>query len=482
LFVAGLLAVGLPLLLSLVVVAGQTWPEFLFTLLVLPVLPLAYFYAACRRQLGGLEFRANRFISFYFFAILLGAGALVLLALSRLWVPASSNFYSFAIGAAFVAGAGLALFGFNTFQRWVERHVLGIRQPPAELLATYAARLTASPDIPTLVNLLQDDIPPALLIRQSVLLQLEDDAVQVIVAHGVADDELPTLAEAQKLLTMAGRYRPPLAADPCPWVRLALTLAIEHKPIGLWLLGRRDPDDEYNQADISILQTLAHQTAIALANVAQAGRLRSLYQADIEQSEDQRLYLARELHDNLLNELGHLQVLVAEHGASPEVNDKFEALIASLRQMVSDLRPAMLNYGLYHALESLADDLAERHEGRLAVKFGVVNDGPDYTAQVELHSYRIVQQLCENALKHAAPRTLTLTGWLGPGMIDLTIADDSLGFRADGKLDLAWLLAHKHFGLAGVFERAAIIGAELHLNSAPGQGTTARFLWADKNQ
>jgi GAF domain-containing protein len=78
------------------------------------------------------------------------------------------------------------------------------------------------------------------------------------------------------------------------------------KLIGIWLLGRRDPDDFYAQSEISVLQTISNQTAIALNNIAHAELLHALYQADIERQEKERAALARGLHDEVLNQLAVL--------------------------------------------------------------------------------------------------------------------------------------------------------------------------------
>ena len=100
-----------------------------------------------------------------------------------------------------------------------------------------------------------------------------------------------------------------------------------------------------------------------------------------------------------------------------------------------------------------------------------------HDAQVELHVYRIVQQACDNALTHSRARCVTIRGHVEAGSIDLTVEDDGVGFEAEGRLDLSRLTAHKHFGLAGMFERANIVGAKLQVDSAPGSGTRVRVTW-----
>ena len=64
----------------------------------------------------------------------------------------------------------------------------------------------------------------------------------------------PTLEELAALLARGGRYLPPPAIpEPRDWVRLAIPLALQAKAIGVWLIGRRDPDDYYPLTDVRLL-------------------------------------------------------------------------------------------------------------------------------------------------------------------------------------------------------------------------------------
>ena len=260
-------------------------------------------------------------------------------------------------------------------------------------------------------------------------------------------------------------------------MRVVLPLRWEQRLIGVWLLGRRDPEDLYSQADLAMLTTLAHQTAIALMNIFQAESLHALYRADIERNEDQRSHLARELHDTVLNELASFAV-DADGPAPADFPARIGRLTAQLRQIIAGLRPATLAYGLGVALSSLADDLTAQAAGGAGVEVELESDDvPLYPPAVEQQLYRIVQQALENALRHARPRTVRVTGRLAADEIDLTVADDGTGFAAPGPLDLDKLVAQKHYGLAGMFERAAIVGAQLRLESAAGQGTRVHVHW-----
>jgi signal transduction histidine kinase len=231
-------------------------------------------------------------------------------------------------------------------------------------------------------------------------------------------------------------------------------------------------------------KALANQTAIALSNILQAERLRALYQADIDRYEQERLGLALDLHDSILNQLAVLMMNVDDASLTPQFQEAYDGLTQRLREIVSDLRPPMLSYGLKPALEGLADRLME-HSGDTVQVQAEIQTGKDecrYDPKLELHLFRIIQEASENALQHAQARHIRISGRLDPDQIELGLSDDGTGFEISNGLDLDTLLANKHFGLAGMIERAAIIGAEVQIDSGPGHGTTIRLSWKQSPQ
>ena len=91
----------------------------------------------------------------------------------------------------------------------------------------------------------------------------------------------PSMEELLGMLEKGGRYLPP--GDPAgtgrSWVRLVIPLAVQGRPIGVWLIGRRDPDDFFPAIDIHLLSTVANQIAPMVENV----RLYEKAQAEIAQ-------------------------------------------------------------------------------------------------------------------------------------------------------------------------------------------------------
>jgi signal transduction histidine kinase len=258
---------------------------------------------------------------------------------------------------------------------------------------------------------------------------------------------------------------------------LAFPLRVAGDLVGLWLLGRRDPDDLYTQSELPVLQSISHQTAFVLANIRQAELLQALYQANVERQEAEQSELALLLHDEVLNPLGLLVDQVDPPAASPEFYAIYTALTTSIRQTIQGLRPAMLDYGLRAGLTELVDELIDRAGDQVAIQLEIPQTDVRYDPKVEQHLFRIVQQACENALRHAQARNVRICGELGPEQVSLEVEDDGIGFPAGEQLDLNGLLKEKHYGLAGMHDRAKFIKGRLQVRSAPGAGTRVSVQW-----
>jgi signal transduction histidine kinase len=329
-------------------------------------------------------------------------------------------------------------------------------------------------------------------VNQAVLLRFRPDELaastqeaEVLLAYGVKLEQVPGPDGLLALQHKAGQQREiaPGARtepDPAPWVRLVLPLLVGSRWVGMCLLGRKDPDDFYTPDEITLLQALMTQTALALVHIEQAARLRLYYQADIQRQEDERQNLARELHDHLL---GQMALLIQHAGDSQESEaflKAYRSAVQDIRSIISGLRPAALTYGLVPALEELTDELNDTPiDGGPPVEVwcSLKSEQARYPEDVELHLYRIVQQACQNALQHAAPGEIKLRGVLDENGVVLSVTDDGVGFVTPRTPDLAALLAHRQYGLVGMIERAGLIQAELTIDSAPGQGTRISITW-----
>jgi two-component system sensor histidine kinase DegS len=196
--------------------------------------------------------------------------------------------------------------------------------------------------------------------------------------------------------------------------------------------------------------------------------------------EEERKRIARELHDDTIQALVfHYQQIydltdsvkdLPEEAVS-RINKLLQQtnnIIEELRRLSQDLRPAALDrLGLLPALKRLASDVAA-HSG-LETEVKVTGVERRLPAEVELVLFRITQEALRNTWKHAQATLAEITVEFAEGKTRVTVSDNGQGFdvhqvmndRERGKL-----------GLAGMMERAKLLGGTLAVSSESGQGTT----------
>jgi signal transduction histidine kinase len=438
------------------------------------ILPIGYYYAIFRHRLGNLEFRANQTISIVIYICLLVVIFTLLLSFLQIMFHLNQVFFAISLTAVLLAALSSLAF-FNQFQRFVERRVLRIPFPTTDIVNTFNEQITTASSTNRLVDILRTHILPAMLIRQSALFMIDSrQHLTTIYADGLNPKDIPESTDRQVLIDNSQKYlwADRHLPDTLKWARLIVPLIFDQQVIGLWLFGKRDPDDFYSVNNIKQLQTLANQTGIALVNNQQAQNLRALYQANINQHEQERNSLARELHDDTLNSLTVLQRDVND----PALIQKTDQIIANLRKIVQGLRPGMLVYGLHTALEDLGDIFNERQQ---TTKVAVELNGTSvqFQQEFELHIYRIIQQACENALQHSGASNLLIHGEISEELVEILVEDDGCGIQLNSAYDLDSLLADGHYGLAGMLERASLINAKLFIAPGEESGTSIKLVW-----
>jgi signal transduction histidine kinase len=199
----------------------------------------------------------------------------------------------------------------------------------------------------------------------------------------------------------------------------------------------------------------------------------------VEVQETERRVLANDLHDLVGQKLTALNINLnivkiesapSTAGIGARLNDSLklvEETIESIRNVMAELRPAVLDdYGLTAVLRWYAEQFVER----TGVVTTVVEQGPipRLPPAVEEALFRIAQEALTNVAKYARAGKVTVTLGTTSDMSSLTIADDGCGFDPS-----AWKQpARDHgWGLMIMRERAAAVGAELSVESAPGRGT-----------
>ena len=200
-------------------------------------------------------------------------------------------------------------------------------------------------------------------------------------------------------------------------------------------------------------------------------RIRDLGSRLLNAQEEERSRIARELHDDVSQQLTVLTIDLKLLGrtaqghaetAAAEALKRAEDIGASVRDLSHRLHPARLRVlGLVDALKGLKRELS--HPG-VTITFTHEGVPPTIPPDLTLCLFRIVQEALQNANKHSKARNVSvdLTG-VADG-IALTIVDDGVGFDVDA----AW---RRGLGLISVRERVEAIGGTFGLRSSPGAGT-----------
>jgi len=151
-------------------------------------------------------------------------------------------------------------------------------------------------------------------------------------------------------------------------------------------------------------------------------------------------------------------------GSCAKVEVLLAQVEAELRDLAHEWRPSVLErLGLLPALESLAEKVSRRS----GISVCVVGDADmRLPPGVETALYRIVQEALNNAVKHAAARSVRIGLQCRPHKVTCSVRDDGRGFDA-----MHWPQA-QGLGLTGIRERISTLGGSMRLTTAPSKGTT----------
>jgi signal transduction histidine kinase len=197
----------------------------------------------------------------------------------------------------------------------------------------------------------------------------------------------------------------------------------------------------------------------------------------LQAAEGERTRWARELHDETLQGLAALHVLLSSASRAHDApamreyivraQDEIESEMDKLRGLITELRPAALDE---LGLEASVCDLAERTSAvyGLDVQTMLELHAPDgaphrLRPEVETAAYRIVQECLGNAARHAGAARVVVELAQGNGALHVRVRDDGRGFDP----------AHQSsgFGLRGMRERVDLLDGRLEIESGAGRGT-----------
>ncbi len=332
----------------------------------------------------------------------------------------------------------------------------------------------------------------ALVDARSMLILLRDGNEMVVVAGaGEFPDDLPgyraklegsisghviSTRRAERLANVGDRLH--FALGERIEARTGLIVPLVFRGTALGVLNAFDHEgvEEFSSEDQRLLESFAVNAAMAVATAQSVAEER--LRARIDATERERGRWARELHDDSLQSMAGLRVLLsaARRTESREEVDslhkraigQIDDTIAEMRRLIADLRPATLDeLGLATAIEGLAERMTrdkkldielvlelEHESGRHAARL---------TSQVEDTVYRLLQEALNNAAQHAGVGAARVEVREAEDNIRVRVSDDGRGFDSS--------VESGGFGLRGMRERLALARGTLEVRSAAGKGT-----------
>lgn len=446
------IATVLTLLLFVSIIGAPSFMEsslgalvtFLVNSFVGLLLPLALGVAMLRDQLWQSERVLNR-------AFVYGALTTILLVVYVFIVGALVELFrttdNFLIDAA-ATGVVALLFQplRERLQRAINRILYGQRDEPFGVLNRLGAQLENTITTETALPLIVDTIGRAMRIPY-VGIELTTDGGKTTAAH---------YGDAR-----SGAMK--------------LPLRYQNETVGELIVARRAPNENFSAADLQLLENVARQAgAVAYAARLNAA-LRQSRERIINEREQERKRLRRDLHDGLGPTLASqtlkldaaMDLLDNQNGDSQrarailqDVKTQTQNTVTDIRRIVYELRPPALDdLGLVGALQA---HLAQNNGmNGLEITFAAPNELPALSAAVQVNAYRIVLEAVNNAIKHASASRCEVSV-ISNGELRLEIGDNGIGgadhFRAG-------------VGLSSMRERAQELGGTFRIEPNEPGGT-----------
>lgn len=231
--------------------------------------------------------------------------------------------------------------------------------------------------------------------------------------------------------------------------------------------------------DITEQQTIQERLRESLEQLKAVDAQRRLLLARLSDAhEEERVRIARELHDGLGQTLASISLFAKEleddnpgahAGRLADLRKIAEDAIVGIRAMVRNLRPVELDQlGLVTAVGRLAEDVGSQFG--MAVSLRVWGEEARLGEPTEIAAYRMIQEATTNVVKHAEASSIVIEIGFEDEQLLVSIDDDGVGFERSQVSANA-----EHLGLINLDERASAVGGEVTVESRPGSGTSVRL-------
>ena len=260
---------------------------------------------------------------------------------------------------------------------------------------------------------------------------------------------------------------------------------------GVLLLSVRPSGEPFDEEDRRILDVLASQAAVVVANLQLLEALRQrtdeigrLCLQLMQSREAERKRLARELHDQIIQDLINLHyhldlnarpLSTTAEGQAQALRERLQSIIDNLRKVCFNLRPAALDdLSLDLAVQGYVEEFNAQYGLNVDLHLASEVGDPtiDLPEQLKLCVFRVLQEALTNVLRHAHASLIQVELAVLPDHVSLQVRDNGKGFQCP--TNLSRLIGKGHFGLAGLQEWMNLVNGTLRIESAPGNGTT---LW-----
>ena len=255
-------------------------------------------------------------------------------------------------------------------------------------------------------------------------------------------------------------------------VYVALPLGHREEIVGAFGVASKDAQRLASDRELHLLEGIGERVALAIVNAR-------LHEQVLDGAVlDERVRIARELHDGLAQVLGYIntqtqavkRLLATERidAALAELDAMEEAARAvygDVREAIVGLRTSLPRQGLIPSLRQYLDEFSTMTGAEASLAVGA--DELTLRPEVEIQVLRIVQEALANVRKHAAAVSVTVDVDLIDGSLAVSVVDDGRGFDPASASRGPW----PRFGLQTMQERAAAVGGKFTVESHPGSGT-----------
>jgi signal transduction histidine kinase len=265
---------------------------------------------------------------------------------------------------------------------------------------------------------------------------------------------------------------------------ISIPLEVGGEEVGfLWMSAR---PVRFSLEELDFIVALSTQVAVSLRNAQllqelldKTNRLQELVQSATTAQEEERMKIARELHDGLapyfLDIVYKLETLEGEIAEEPslagyldEVKQKAREGLRDLREVLADLRPSSLDVlGLEKSLATYLERFGV--ENVIEVEFHAGKDLDNLDPLMEVTFFRIAQEALSNISRHARAGKVEFFLGSDNGYLEMVVKDDGVGFlerEIRGRI-----ITGECLGIKGMRERAELMRGNLRIESSPGAGT-----------